>query len=189
MSFWTVYTHCSSGHCRSPYSPQIAIGDSIPDGHTVLRYLAEQGSYPSVENVHKALKSLDPAQWEKDVTVSKTLMVFKQTVSGELYMHTDKLLRKSRPEFDRVDLESMILKDLFISVNLRPHQQIRYTTLTKHGYSCLQELRTYVKDTRKSKDCRNSRVHTVDDCFRPYMKLADLSPLRLRRKARLACTA
>ncbi|KAJ3843767.1 hypothetical protein F5878DRAFT_233938 [Lentinula raphanica] len=179
----------NSPHAAGVPSPQIAIGDSIPDGHTVLRYLAEQGSYPSVENVHKALKSLDPAQWEKDVTVSKTLMVFKQTVSGELYMHTDKLLRKSRPEFDRVDLESMILKDLFISVNLRPHQQIRYTTLTKHGYSCLQELRTYVKDTRKSKDCRNSRVHTVDDCFRPYMKLADLSPLRLRRKARLACTA
>ncbi|KAJ3766082.1 hypothetical protein FB446DRAFT_794438 [Lentinula raphanica] len=142
----------NSPHAAGVPSPQIAVGDSIPDGHTVLKYLAEQGSYPSVQNVHKALKSLDPAQWEKDVTVSKTLMVFKQTVSGELYMHTDELLRESRPAIDRVELESMLLKDLFISVNLRPHQQIRYTTLTKHGYSCLQELRTYVKDTRNSKD-------------------------------------
>ncbi|KAJ3729285.1 hypothetical protein C8R42DRAFT_159809 [Lentinula raphanica] len=128
-------------------SPPVVVGSY---GRTILMYLSGQTLNPG--NVYDLLKSIDPGQWAKDVRNSKTLANFKKTDSGGLYLDTDKLLGESHPKLDRVELESMILKELFTSVKLRRNRKIRYPSLTKYAYLRLQELRTYVEDTRKSED-------------------------------------
>ncbi|KAJ3729287.1 hypothetical protein C8R42DRAFT_637557 [Lentinula raphanica] len=135
-----------STDAASGSSPLVVVGSHQPNGYTILRELSERGQRLDPENVYQTLKSKDPARWEEDLN-SRTLAIFKQTVSGALYMDTDRLLGVSQPEFDRVDLESMLLKDLFISVDLRPRQRIHYPTLTKNGHELLRELRTYAEDT------------------------------------------
>ncbi|KAJ3723910.1 hypothetical protein C8R42DRAFT_719797 [Lentinula raphanica] len=117
---------------------------------TAQTILSGLGKNPSPQAVHDALES-ESDSWKRDIAKSETLAAFKKTANGKLYMDTEKLIGKLYPGFDQVELESNILKDLFISSMLHPLPKL-YWIITKNGYVTLTELRTYTKDTRGSRN-------------------------------------
>ncbi|KAJ3973784.1 hypothetical protein EV361DRAFT_29288 [Lentinula raphanica] len=117
---------------------------------TAQTILSGLGKNPSPQAVHDALES-ESDSWKRDIAKSETLAAFKKTANGKLYMDTEKLIGKLYPGFDQVELESNILKDLFISSMLHPFPKL-YWIITKNGYVTLTELRTYTKDTRGSRN-------------------------------------
>ncbi|KAJ3766084.1 hypothetical protein FB446DRAFT_794440 [Lentinula raphanica] len=137
-----------AGITHPPTKSLVVDGSHPNNGSDVLKILSEHGKQPSPENVYEVFWSY-AVLWERDIRKSESLSDFLGTDNGRLYMDTDKLIGKVLPGFDRIELETMILMDLFVSSNLhdstRPQQ-----VMAKSGYVILTELRSYAKDIQSS---------------------------------------